>query len=121
MAFNFSKKYNRDRLFDIDVTGLEYHSLKEIFENEDVIYTLEAIYINRNSQFAAETPCVVASNDHFRGYVNLPEHKITVCKDILADDAAIAAINAGKVGFTIYRYHSSTYNKDCYSIRWIDL
>ena len=122
MAFkySFSNQFNRTRLFDIDTEGLEYHELQDIFENEDVVYNVEGIYINNKGLFDPR-PCVVANNGEFRGYVNFPAHLTPVCEEILRDRNAVAAINAGKVGFSIYRYNAKNYNdKECYSIRWVD-
>lgn len=118
--FSFANRYNRNRLFDIDTEGLEYHNLADIFGNEDEVFTVEAVYINTKGMHIH--PCVVASTAHFRGYVNLPAHMTDICEDILSDTNAVAAINAGHVGFTIYRYYAENYdNKECYSIRWIDI
>lgn len=118
--FSFANRYNRNRLFDIDTEGLEYHNLSDIFGNEDELFTVEAIYINTKGMHIH--PCVVASTTHFRGYVNLPSHMTDICENILSDPSAIAAINEGKVGFTIYRYYAENYdNKECYSIHWVDI
>lgn len=123
MAFkySFSKQYNRERAFpNVDTEGLEYHELQDIFDNEETVWDVEAIYINDKGNFG-KRPCIVASGLNFRGYVNLPQHLTSMCEDILRDSNAIAAINAGKVGFTIYQYNARNYNdKLCYSIRWVD-
>lgn len=122
MAFkySFSNQFNRTRLFDIDTEGLEYHELQDIFENEDKVYNVEGIYINNKGLFDPR-PCVVANTENWRGYVNLPAHLTSVCEEILRDRNAIAAINAGRVGFSIYYYEAKNYNnKVCYSIRWVD-
>lgn len=122
MAFkySFSNQFNRTRLFDIDTEGLEYHELQDIFDNEDTVYNVEGIYINDKGLFEPR-PCVVANTEHWRGYVNLPAHLTSVCEEILRDRNAVAAINAGKVGFSIYSYEAKNYNnKLCYSIRWVD-
>lgn len=125
--FSFANQYNRNRLFDIDTEGLEYHDLSEIFSNEDEVFTVEAIYINTKGLHihpcvVASTPRVSTAQPYFRGYVNLPAHMTDICENILSDTNAVAAINAGNVGFTIYRYYAEKYdNKECYSIRWVDI
>lgn len=120
--YSFSKQYNRTRLFDIDVEGLEYYSLEDIFDNEDTIWIVEGIYISTKGKFGNH-PCAVVHNEDatFRGYVNFPQHMTDTCNSILSDDNAVDAINNGLVGFSIYRYQSKQREGDCYSIRWIDL
>jgi hypothetical protein len=123
MAFkySFASQYNRTRLFDIDTEGLEYHELSDIFSNEDEVFHVEGIYINNKGLFDPR-PCVVANSGDFRGYVNLPAHLTQNCEEILRDTNAVKAINAGRVGFTIYRYYAKNYNdRECYSIRWVDI
>ena len=43
------------------------------------------------------------------------------CKSILQDKTAIADINRGVVGFKIYKYVQKKYNRECYSIEWVDV
>jgi hypothetical protein len=40
---------------------------------------------------------------------------------MLHDRLAIDAINEGKCGFRIERYFQKRYNKECYSVQWIDI
>ena len=121
--FSFSRKYNSERLFDIDVTGLQYHELYDIDDgDDDHVYVVEGIYINTKGRYE-DRPCVVCHDDRgFRDYVNLPSHLTDQCREILRDVNAVAAINSGNVGFTIYRYFARNYdNKECWSIRWKDI
>lgn len=124
MAFkySFAKQYNRSRLFDVDVEGLEYRNLSDIFDNEDTIWVCEAIYISDKGKHGNH-PCVVTHNlnGDFRTYLNLPQHMTDMCNNILSDDNAVEAINAGLVGFTIYTYETDKCTDTCYSIRWVDL
>lgn len=123
MAFkySFAKQYNRNRLFDIDVEGLEYRNLSDIFDNEDTIWIVEALYISNKGKHIH--PCAVIHNEDMtlRTYINLPGHMTEMANDILSDDNAIAAINDGMVGFTIYTYTTDKCADECYSIRWVDL
>lgn len=120
--FSFAKRYNSERLFDIDVTNLEYHELYDIYSEDTVVFHVEGIYINTKGKYE-DRPCVVCHDDNnFRGYVNLPAHLTEQCREILRDVNAVAAINSGNVGFTIYRYYARNYdNKECFSIRWVDV
>lgn len=120
MAFSFAKKFNVERKFDIDTSDFEYVSLEELFnemgEDEDMPFEIRGVYINTKGKYD-DSP-VIAIDDR---YVNLPAHLTGACKAMLEDDACIKAINEGKCGFTIYKYHQKRFDKDCYSVKWVDL
>lgn len=123
--FSFANQYNRERLFDVDTTDLKYYELRDVFSNQDEVWIVEALYINTKGLFD-DRPCVVAHRvdevDPFRCYLNLPAHLCEICREVLKDKNAVAAINAGRVGFTIYQYTAQNYNdRECYSIKWIDI
>lgn len=139
MAFSISKKYNKEKLFKINTEGFEYVSLEDLYQEtaemqaeatdhvfdehseevkeivEETIFQVRGIYINTKGLYD-DAPVVALDS----AYVNLPAHLTPICKEILADPQAIAAINAGRVGFTIYTYVKPAYNKTCYSIKWVD-
>lgn len=135
MAFSISKKYNKEKLFKINTDGFEYISLEDLYKEresniaiedfedpeevkeivEETIYQVRGIYINTKGLYD-DAPVVALDS----AYVNLPAHMTQICREILADPQAIAAINAGRVGFTIYAYEKPQYHKTCYSVRWVD-
>lgn len=135
MAFSISKKYNKEKLFKINTDGFEYISLEDLYKEresnvaiedfedpeevkeivEETIYQVRGIYINTKGLFD-DAPVVALDS----AYVNLPAHMTQICREILSDPQAIAAINAGRVGFTIYAYEKPQYHKTCYSVRWVD-
>lgn len=126
--FSFSTKYNTERLFDVDTSGFEYVSLEflykeslnahegEIAAAENEVYPVLGLYINTKGNF--DDAPVVATDDC---YVNLPAHLCETVREILRDPRAIKAINDGKVGFAIYSYTQRRFNKECFSIRWVDM
>ena len=114
--FSIQKRYNKERVFNVDTSKFDYYSLGEIYENDNKIYQVRGIYINTRSHF--DDAPVIATNDK---YVNLPAHLLNTCKEILNDAQAIKAINDGYVGFSIYKYEKERYNKTCYSINWVDI
>ena len=119
--FSFSKKFNTEKLFNIDTSEFEYFNLESLTENpmeepEDRIFTVRGVYINNKSQFG---PAPVLALDDC--YVNLPEHTLDACRQMLADPQAVKAINEGHLGFTVDKYHQKRFNKDCYSVIWVDL
>lgn len=135
MAFSISKKYNKEKLFKINTDGFEYISLEDLYKEresnvlvedfedpeevkeivEETVYQVRGIYINTKGLFD-DAPVVALDS----AYVNLPAHMTQICREILSDPQAIAAINAGRVGFTIYAYEKPQYHKTCYSVRWVD-
>lgn len=128
MAFSFSKRFNKERLFPIDTSDFEYSSLEELYnealeesggdvdEANEKEYTVRGVYINTKGNF--DPAPVLALDDR---YVNLPSHMTDVCQDMLKDAQCIRAINEGHCGFTIYQYVQKRYNRVCYSVRWCDL
>lgn len=128
MAFSFSKKFNKERLFNVDTSNYEYFSLEDLFNETleihegdidsatEQVYPIRGVYINTRGNY---DPAPVIATDGC--YVNLPSHMTEVCEAMLADPACIKAINEGKCGFSIYQYEQRRYNKTCYSVKWVDM
>lgn len=132
--FSVSKRYNREKLFNIDTSGFEYVALDELYDEaadaadeanstgnagmsaEDIPFTVYGVYINTKGNY--DPAPVLALEDK---YVNLPAHMTPVCEDMLRDAEAIKAINEGRVGITVYKYLQRRYNRTCYNVRWVDL
>ena len=53
--------------------------------------------------------------------VSIPSHLNGVINSIRENADYITAVNEGKCGVQVYQYHSKTYNKDCYSVKFVDL
>ena len=118
---SFSKRFNTEKLFNIDTADFEYHSLEELTEQpgdepEDSVYVVRGIYINKKSLY--DPSPVIALDDC---YVNFPAHLLDVCQEMISDRAVVDAINEGHCGFRVTKYHQKRYNKDCYSVEWVDL
>lgn len=119
--FSFSKRYNSEKLFDIDTSEFEYMSLEDLAtatanSEEPVVFIVRGIYINNKSLY--DPAPVVALDDC---YVNLPSHLLAPCKEMINDRLAVDAINEGRCGFRIETYHQKRFNKDCYSVEWVDV
>ena len=120
---SFASKHNKEKLFNIDTTGMEYMSMGEAFNTygKDAIYVVGALYINTKGMYD-DTPVAVVGTGHGRWFMlNLPAHMTDECRDILHDPDDIADINAGKVGLKLNPYHSNQYNKDCFGANWVDM
>ena len=118
---SFSKRFNTEKLFNIDTADFEYHSLEELTEQpgdepEDRVYVVRGIYINKKSLY--DPSPVIALDDC---YVNFPAHLLDVCQEMMSDRSAVDAINEGHCGFRVTKYHQKRFNKDCYSVEWVDL
>ena len=116
--FSFSKSYNKERVFDINTEDFDYVSLESLYNSveDGHVFPVRGIYINEKSLY--DPAPVIATDDC---YVNFPSHMYKQCVDILNDKRAIAAINNGMVGFSIYEYEQKRFHKTCYSIRWEDI
>lgn len=118
---SFSKRFNTEKLFNIDTTDFDYNSLEDLAEwpsdePEDRVYVVRGIYINKKSLY--DPSPVIALDDC---YVNFPAHLLEVCKEMISDREVVDAINEGHCGFRVTKYHQKRFNKDCYSVEWVDL
>lgn len=118
MGFSFAEKYNKGSKFDIDTTGFEYKKLKELYQEngEEKIYGVYAIFINTNDNFG-EAPVFATSEE----YVNIPRHMLETCREIINDNEAVKAINAGNIGFKVTEYFNDKYNKTCYGVEFLEV
>lgn len=114
----FASKFNKQRKFEIDTKDFEYLSLADLFNDngKEKVYPMYACYINKKSKFG-DAP-VVATDSFF---VNAPSHMLDTFKAILEDEEACNSINNGDVGFKIYAYHNSQFDRDCYGVEFVDM
>lgn len=114
-----ASKYNHGTRFDFQIPK-EFHfqSLASLFENDGkgIVYNVKGLYINRKSKYG-DAPVIVTDFC----LVNCPKHLLDACKQMLMDDEFVSAVNAGKVGFSIYTYTNKNSTDLRYSITWIDL
>lgn len=116
MAHSFAKRFNKEKVFNIDCSEFDYYSLEDMYKDDDTVYPVRGIYLNNKSLY---DPAPVVATDSY--YVNLPAHMYQDCQEILKDKTAIADINRGVVGFKIYKYIQKKFNRECYSITWVDI
>lgn len=115
---SFASKFNKTRKFDFDTNGFEFASMSDLFNQngKDYVYPIRALFINTKGKYA-DNP--VIATDSF--LVDFPSHMTETCREILADEGAVAAINAGKVGFRLYTYLQKKYNRQCYGVEFVDV
>ena len=99
--------------------NMEYKTLEMLFNengsDENKVYTVWGAYINEG-KYGKQG--LLVTDDC---YVNLPKHLTDDVENIRADENIINQINKGQAGFTIYHYYSRKYNKDCFSLNWVDI
>jgi hypothetical protein len=117
---SFAKKYNKAS-WNFEVPeGLEYTTLKELFENngKKTEYRIRALYIN-DGKFGKQ-PTVICTLGNEVIKTSLPQHLTEVVERMRSDEEDVQAINDGLAGFTIYTYKSDKYGT-CHSVNWVDL
>ena len=116
-------KFNKTSKFSYKLEGEpNYIGLKELYEKmgDDGVAKLLMFYKNTKGKFGDEFVAVVS----FGGVVynaNLPKHMNDTMSKMYDDDETVAEINEGKAGIKVYTYHSNTYNKDCYSVEFVEI
>ena len=111
-------KFNNTNVFGIDTSDYKYTNLTTLFNTDpDAKHKVLGLFVNTKGKYGAEPNAIIENNL----IVSLPRHLLETVNELLDDDRYIDYIKAGHVGFTIYQYHSSKYNKDAYSVTWLDL
>lgn len=118
MGFDFASSFNRFGKFEYDTTDFAYKKLVDLYKEfgPDCVYPVTSVHVNTKSKFG-DSPVVSTLDCH----VNLPSHLLDTINSILTNSDAIDSINRGRVGFKIYEYVQSTYNRTCYSIKWVNI
>lgn len=96
---------------------MEYKTLEMLYNENDKnhTYIIRGAYIN-DSKFGKQGLLVTS-----QCYVNLPSHLTDDIEQIRQDDSLVNQINEGLAGFKIYHYFSKKYNKNCFSVNWVDV
>lgn len=111
-------KFNNTNVFGIDTSNYKYTNLNTLYDTDpNAKHRVLGLFVNTKGKYGSE-PNVIIENNLI---VNLPRHLLGTVNELLDDDRYIDYIKAGHVGFTIYQYHSNKYDKDAYSVIWLDL
>ena len=111
-------KFNNNNVFGIDTTNYKYVDLKTLYDtNPTAQHKVLGFFVNSKGKFGAEPNAILENNL----IANLPRHLLDTVNQMLDDNRYIEYIKEGHVGFTIYQYHTNKYNKDAYSVTWLDL
>lgn len=110
-------RFNHNNIFNVDTSNFKWVNLKTLYNtNPNKVYKVLGFFTNTKGKFGTEPVAIV---DGF--LVNLPRHLLDTVQQMLDDNEVIEYIKAGHVGFTIYQYHSNNYNRDAYSVTWLDI
>lgn len=87
--------------------------------DEKEVYTLAILYINKKSKYGDHPVAGIKENDGT--WISLPSHLVDTAKAILDNKEAIEAINKGECGIKVRKFHSDKFNRDGYSIDFVNL
>ena len=111
-------RFNNTNVFGIDTTNYKYVGLKELFNTDpNAHYKVLGFFVNSKGKFGPEPNAIIEN----KLIVNLPRHLLETVNELLDDDKYIEYIKQGHVAFSVYQYHSNKYNKDAYSVTWLDI
>lgn len=111
------QRFNHNNIFDVETSGFKWVDLRTLYDTDpEKQYKVLGLFTNNSGKFGTEPVAIV---DGF--LVNLPRHILVAVQQMLDSDEIIQYIKDGHCGFKIYQYHSSRYNKDAYSIEWLDI
>lgn len=113
-----ANKYNRtgSNRFTAELPeNLPFMKLSELGETSTPLIII-SMWINTKGKFG-EHP-VVATPEKL---VDFPNSMTDTVKEMIKDNEVIEAVNNGKLGFTVRKYHSNRYNRDAYTADFVDL
>ena len=117
---SFAARHNKGNVFNCNTDGFSYYKLEDLYKGNgpDQEYQVQGLYINKKSEYG-DAPVAITLDC----FVNLPQHLLGECQDMLHSSEDIEDIKAGKVGFKIEEYEKELKkgSKTCYGIRWIDI
>lgn len=111
-------KFNNTNVFGIDTSKYKYTNLNILYDTDpNAKHRVLGVFVNTKGKYGAEPNAIIENNL----IVNLPRHLLETVNELLDDNQYIDYIKEGHVGFSIYQYHSNKYDKDAYSVTWLDL
>lgn len=111
-------RFNNSNVFGIDTSKYKYVSLKTLYDTDpSAKHKVLGFFVNTKGKYGSEPNTIIENNL----IVNLPRHLLDTVNEILDNNDYIQYTKEGHVGFSIYQYHSNKYNRDAYSVTWLDL
>ena len=104
-------KFNKGSKFTVDTTGFEFKKLSEVGEGEEV--QVRGFFFTEGNY--GRQPILISDGVLY----NLPGYMEQQICDIIADDEAVASINAGNESAVVRLYHNEKFNKDSWTVDFI--
>lgn len=114
---SFAKNYNTDKKFTHTPSeNAPYVKPLQLLEKygEKKVYPIRALYTSNKGKFG--TSASIACDGFL---VNAPSHLVETIEQMLNDESAINAINAGIAGFQLYPYENK-FGKQA-GLTWVDI
>ena len=120
---SFASKYNTQptsTLFTYkQIPDAPFAKLKDLYADgyreNGKTFIIRGAFINEKSRYGASAAFMCD------GYnISLPQHMLDDVRDMLADQDAISAMNAGTAGGYVYSYKNRN-GGDSYSVRFVDI
>lgn len=111
---NFTQFNKMNRIdWGVKTENLPFKKLSELANEKIEVVKVRGFYLC-NTKFGKQANMITDS-----AVVNVPKSLTDTIESILNDSEAINAIKNGECYIRIRKYHSITYNKDCYSFDFI--
>lgn len=112
-----TKTFNTNYAFKINFEK-DFVSLKELRNGyeDDHIHLIHGIGVNGKSKYGPHP--FLETKDCL---VDLPKHMLETCKQILSDSEMVEEIKEGLIGFKIRTYTDNKFQKECYTIEFVDI
>lgn len=111
-------KFNKNaRLFNASTEKRDFVKLEKLYkEDANRVYTLKGFFLNKKGKFG-DNYIAIVDNDKL---IDLPKNLNETFVSIKNDADAIKGINNNECQFKIRFYHNTKYNKDCYTIDFVE-
>lgn len=110
-------KFNKKNLsteWGIDTKEFDFYKPKDI--ELDKVHKLYGLFVTKGGKYGDNASAILEDK-----FVNISQSYLEEVKDILADEDAIQYIKDGHAGIIFSKFHSDKYDKDGYSVEFVDL
>ena len=98
----------------VDTEDMDYIKLEEVKDAGNLV--IKGVFINNKGNFGAH-PVAILEN----GLLDLPAHQTENVTTILENPEMVEAIKAGKCAVKVVTYIAKKYNKECFTVDWVDV
>lgn len=98
----------------VDTEKMQYIRLEEMKDAGNIV--IKGVFINKKGNFDPH-PVAIIEN----GLLDLPAHQTENVQTILESPEMVEAVKAGKCAVKVVPYTAKKYNKDCFTVDWVDV